>query len=129
MREIIRNALFNNERFSELVAASNMYTYRVPETAEMQSDLIVYIDMLDVPTPYLYFDGEYHLEEYLTQIDCYAPVGKYQQWQEVNEIIKKVFEDVFDWKLRGGVDEFDDDVEVFRYGQRYQGTYKLRRDI
>lgn len=129
MREIIRNQLLNNHLFNSLIDENNIYTYRVPEVADMQNNLIVYIDLLDVPTPYLYYDGEYHQEEYLTQINCYAPAGSYNDWRKVNQAIKDVMEDSFNWKLQGGFDEFDDDHKIFNYGQRYQGIYKiLRRD-
>lgn len=127
MREIIRDTLLENTMFTNLVDELNIYTYRVPEIANMQSDIIVYIDLLDIPTPYLYFDGDYHKEEYLTQINCYAPASRYRDWQKVNQAIKDVMERDFNWKIQGGVDEFDDDVNVFNYAQRFQGLYKILR--
>lgn len=124
MREIIRNALLENAVIKDLVDEANFYTYRVPEQSAMQRDIIIYIDMLDVPMPYLYYDGEAHTEEHLTQIAVFAPAASYNDWLKVNAAIRDVMLNRFRWKVRGGVDEFDDEYKVFHYAQRFEGTYK-----
>lgn len=129
MRFIIRDKLLADPVISEYVNETNIFSYEIPDTVKMQSGITVYIDMLDIPMPHTYYDGEYHQEEYLVQIDCYAPQTLYTELTKVAEAVQIMFEDDFGWKLRGGIDQFDKELQIFRYGKRFQGIYKIMRSV
>lgn len=129
MRFIIRDRLLADPVISKYVGENNIFSYTIPDTVAMQKNVTLYIDMLDVPMPHTYYDGEYHHEEYLVQIDCYAPPSLYTALVKVSEVIQDIFEDDFGWKLQGGIDEYDTELGIYRYGKRFQGIYKILRSV
>lgn len=124
MRETIRDLLLQHPDINNNV--DEFYTYRVPETAAMQKGILIYIDPLDIPMPTTYMDGESYENKYLYQIDVFAPISQRPQWETVHEAVKDVMTDKngLRWSLTGGDDQFDNELKVYRYMQRFTGKYK-----
>ena len=128
MRFVIKNLIESNSKIMNIITPSSIFSYRVPTETQMQKDIVIYIDFLDVPTPYTFFDGEYHHEEYLMQIEVFAPSKRYNEFQKVNGYLQDLIEQELDWKLQGGVDQYDDELKVYRMAKRYRGIYKILRE-
>lgn len=128
MRFVIKNLIESNSKIMNIITPSSIFSYRVPTEIQMQKDIVIYIDFLDVPTPYTFFDGEYHHEEYLMQIEVFAPSKRYNEFQKVNGYLQDLIEQELDWKLQGGVDQYDDELKVYRMAKRYRGIYKILRE-
>lgn len=128
MKHILRDLILDEPKISKYLNKKSIYAYRVPTDAEKQKDIIVMIEFLDVPTPYTYFDGEYHHEEYLVQIDVFAPNKKYKEYLKVSGYIQDLIEQKLNWKLQGGIDQYDKELKVFRMAKRYRGIYKILRE-
>src|SRR5699024_12701546 len=128
MRFVIKNLIESNSKIMNIITPSSIVSYRVPTETQMQKDIVIYIDFLDVPTLYTFFDGEYHHEEYLMQIEVFAPSKRYNEFQKVNGYLQDLIEQELDWKLQGGVDQYDDELKVYRMAKRYRGIYKILRE-
>ncbi|MDY0396778.1 hypothetical protein RWE15_23880 [Virgibacillus halophilus] len=85
----------------------------------------IIIDPLDPPKPGDYADDKWLTDDYLFQIDVWS------KGMEERDLIANKIQHIM-WKMNfrqvGGMDEYDNDYEIFRDARRYRGK-AYRKDF
>lgn len=119
----IYNELIADEVISDL-AGNKIDFYEYPEPSNIKETHII-IDSLDPPKPSDFADDTWLTDDYLFQIDVWS-----KDMGERDLIAKKIQRLMWKMNFRqvGGIDEYDNEYEVFRDARRYRGK-AYRKDF
>ncbi|MFD2637691.1 hypothetical protein [Piscibacillus salipiscarius] len=94
--------------------------YKYPNTEDLEKGPFIIIDPLDPPLPSDYADNKWLTEDYLYQIEVWS-FNKTDR-DLVAKQIQQILWDQFNFgNYGGGVDEWDQDLNVYRDARRYRG--------
>lgn len=114
----IYNTLIEDSYILEKVG-NRIKFYEYPEAKSMTETHII-IDPLDIPGPGDYADDTWLTDDYLIQIDVWS-----KDMEERNILADKIRTVLWDKlsakQLKGGVDEYNKEYDIFRDGRRYTG--------
>lgn len=121
----IYNKLFTDEVIRDLVG-DRIKFYKYPEPKNVKETHII-IDPLDVPKPDDYADDTWLTDDYLLQIDVWS---KSMSERDVIALkVREIMLEILNFKqLSGGVDEWDEDYDIYRDARRYRGK-SYRKDF
>lgn len=123
MIDKIYEALISDEVINDLVGGRIEY-YEYPEAKDIKETHII-IDPISAPVPATFADDKWLTDDYMFQIDVWS-----LDMYEVSLIASKIREKMWELHFRqiDGMDEYDNDYEVFRDARRYRGK-AYRKDF
>lgn len=115
----IYNALMGNPVIKEKVG-KRIKIYEYPNSSDLNIGPYIVIDPLDTPTPDDYADGDWLTVDQLFQIEVWS---KNRQDKDIiaKEIQKTLWDKLGYGNTGSGVDQYDDDLKVYRDARRYRG--------
>lgn len=124
MLDTIYEALIADELIRESAKGGIKY-YKYPEVKDIKETHII-IDPIDVPKPGDYADDEWLTDDYMLQIDIWSK-DMYEK-ELVANLIRKIMWSIGFRQLPGGMDEYDNEYDIFRDARRYRGKV-YRKDL
>ncbi|MCM3487895.1 hypothetical protein M3689_01095 [Alkalihalophilus marmarensis] len=121
MMDEINELLLNDSIIKEKVS-NRIKFYEYPDASALQGASVV-IDPLDVPKPSNYRSNKPTSEEYLYQIEVWSK-SKVDR-DLIAKRIQDILIDQFDAGQSGGIDEWNQDYDVFRDARRYKITKEI----
>ncbi len=101
-----------------------IYFYEYPEAKDIKETHII-IDPISAPVPAVFADDKWLTDDYMFQIDVWS-----KDMTERDAIAIKIRHLMWDLNFRqtDGMDEYDNDYDVFRDARRYRGK-AYRKDF
>lgn len=112
----IYNALIADEYINN-IAGNNIKFYEYPEAKDVKETHII-IDPIGPPKPGDYADDEWLTDDYMFQIDVWS-----KDMSERDTVASKIRFIMWEinFKQRDGMDEYDNDYDIYRDARRYRG--------
>lgn len=120
----IHDTLIADDVISDLVG-NRIKFYEYPEAKNVKETHII-IDPIDVPKPDDYADDKWLTDDYLFQIDVWS--RDIEEKELIASLIRNIMWSINFRQLTGGVDEYDNEYDVFRDARRYRGK-AYRKDF
>lgn len=121
----IYNLLLADSVVNDL-AGNRIKFYKYPEPSDVKETHII-IDPLDPPKPGDYADDKWLTDDYLFQIDVWSK--DLIERDNIALKIRKIMLEKLNFKqLPGGIDEWDEDYDIYRDARRYRGK-AYRKDF
>lgn len=125
MKGLIYDALAADSLFSDVIANDRIKFYKYPEAKSMTETHII-IDPLDTPKPGDYADDQWLTDDFLLQIDVWSK--DLDERDLLASRIQQILWDQLNLRQVGGMDEYDQDYDIFRDARRYRGK-AYRKDF
>lgn len=120
----VYNALITDKDINRLVG-NRIKFYEYPEPNDVKETHII-IDPISAPVPATFADDKWLTDDYMFQIDVWSK--NMEERNLIANTIREIMWRQLNFRQTDGMDEYDNDYDVFRDARRYRGK-AYRKDF